>query len=211
MNNNGAKNKLTEVQLEQLRSILSETVPEDKIRKVLMTIQDYNDQLDLGDSPYNRMTFPRLILLIVLICSLVYFIAYPVYNMVFSEENPEEIKKQLIEKRKQPSNSNFGIIVRLEKLPTWQEKIKVYDYYWQKVLGVWDFNWWEWLVLASNLDWKEIATSQYEVIKTSNVDLAEDIKQEIAEIKKDNYSIESTYKDYQTIDFGVDQLINKQQ
>lgn len=201
--------KVTEKDYDTLRQTLTGKVPDKKLIKILQDVQKYNDMLDLWDSPYNAISFAKFALLSTVIWFFIYFIWYPIYNLNFNSLSEETIQKAVIEKRDRLPNEDLSFNIVIETLNDGKKIVNLYDFRKKTVLAKWDLiNDKEALILTSNLNWKQFEIKNFELIKSTKADLDEDIKQEILELKKDNYSIDSTYKEHIAIDFGVDSIID---
>lgn len=201
---------LQEWDYKQITGVLENKIPQEKIRKILMEIKKASDLQDHGDSPYTRPTFSKLLLLFILIITVVIWLIIPVYNLIFSSTWTSTATAKIIEERKQPLNTSFSFTAVVEKTLDDKDVISLYDKNWLELLAKADLENNKALLLSSKIDGSTIKTSELQMLKSTNADLSEDIKEDVLDMINKNIRVNDSYLDFKNIDFWVDQIINIQ-
>lgn len=200
--------KITDADYTRVANILDWKVPQDSIQKIIMSIQKASDLQDYWDSQYTRPTFTKVILLIVLAISSFVWLLFPVYKVLLSNDEIKVQKDLLLETRNWLTNRNFAFQMKIQNTTTWSPQVVLYDENGTNVLAKSSLINNEAFLISEKTNSWELWWDEKRIIKISNVDLSEDIRQDVINVVNNNINVKDTYMDFQPIDFWVDTLIN---
>jgi len=200
--------KITDADYVQIVNILDNKIPQNQINKIITKIQKASDLQDFWDSPYTRPTFTKVLLLFILILSSLIWLVYPVYNILLSDDSIKRSREAILENRGWLTNKDFSFELEITKTTNWHDEVRLYDWRSKELLAVSDLINNKSFLVSTKMNGFNISTTEERILKTSNVDLSEDIRKDVIKIINNNLNVKDTYMDFKSIDFWLDTLIN---